>query len=362
MRHWTGTTSGFLAACFAPFLPFHPALQHLCKSMFKSASFFRIAPDFVLPPLEALEEALQSAQFMPCGATQAESSGWVAPRGNKSTVLVEAVGASVLLRLCVERRPLPASAVKDAVEAMVEKYKQETGRERASAKVKKEFKEEAIQSLLPRAFTKRSSTTLWVDPVNKFLVVDSASLTGADKVVTHLIEALGEIPGSRPGLMARPVQTQMSAGAAMAHWLQSREAPVSFTVDRDCELKMPDDQKSTVRYSRHTLEIDEVAQHIAAGKLPTQLAMTWNERVSFTLTDMAQVKKIKLLDMVLDGMQENAKDDDGFDADAAIVTGELSALIPDLLEALGGEMPDGEPTSQSQTSQTGKPVAELSRV
>lgn len=309
--------------------------------MFKSASFFRIASDFALPPLEALEEALQSAHFMPCGATQPESSGWIPPRGNKSTVLAEAVGSSVILRLCVERRPLPASAVKDAVDAMVEKYKQETGRERASAKVKKEFKEEAIQSLLPRAFTKRSSTTLWIDPVNKFLVVDSSSLTGADRVVTHLIEALGDIPGSRPGLMAKPVQTQVSASTAMAQWLASREAPVNFTVDRDCELKTPDDQKSTVRYSRHTLEIDEVAQHITAGKLPTQLAMTWNDRVSFVLTDMAQVKKIKLLDVVLDDAPENGKDDDGFDTDTAIVTGELSALIPDLLEALGGELQDG---------------------
>lgn len=306
--------------------------------MFKSASFFRISADFVMPPLEALEEALQSARFIPCGATQAESVGWVAPRGNKSTVLVEAVGNQVILRLCVERRPLPASAVKAEVDERVEKYKQETGRERVSAKIKKEFKEEAIQSLLPRAFTKRSSTTLWIDPGNKFLVVDSGSLSGADKVVNQLIEGLSEIPGSRPGLMAKPIQTTMAAGTAMAHWLASREAPVSFTVDSDCELKMPDDQKSTVRYSRHTLEIDEVAEHIAAGKIPTQLAMTWNDRVSFVLTDMAQVKKIKLLDVVLDGVQENGKDDDGFDTDAAIVTGELSVLIPDLLEALGGEL------------------------
>ncbi|MDQ3058445.1 MAG: recombination-associated protein RdgC [Pseudomonadota bacterium] len=327
--------------------------------MFKSASFFRIALDFALPPLEALEEALQSAQFLPCGATQAESSGWIAPRGNKSTVLAEAVGASVILRLCVERRPLPASAVKDAVDAMVEKYKQETGRERVSSKVKKEFKEEAIQSLLPRAFTKRSATTLWLDPVNKFLVVDSSSLAGADKVVTHLIEALGAIPGSRPGLMAKPVQTALSAGAAMADWLASREAPPNFTVDRDCELKTPDDQKSTVRYSRHTLEIDEVAQHIEAGKLPTQLAMTWNERVSFVLTDMAQVKKIKLLDVVLDGIQDNGKDDDGFDTDAALVTGELSALIPDLLTALGGELQSDGLTSEAPAAQASKPDAEL---
>ncbi len=307
--------------------------------MFKTASVFRIAQDFVLPPLDALEEALQAARFVPCGATQPESSGWVAPRGNKSVAMVECVGRQVLLQLCTERRPLPASAVKAAVEEMVEKYKQETGNERVGAKIKKEFKEEAIQSLLPRAFTKRSSTLLWIDPVNKFLVVDSGSLSGADKVVSYLVEALTTLPGTGPGIQVKPVQTTMSAAAAMAHWLASREAPVGFTVDRDCELKMPDDQKSTVRYSRHTLEIDEVAQHIAAGKVPTQLAMTWNDRVSFVLNDAAQVKKLKLLDVVLDGVQEGGKDDDGFDTDAAIVTGELSGLIPDLLEALGGELP-----------------------
>jgi recombination associated protein RdgC len=325
--------------------------------MFKTASFFRIADDFVLPPLEALEEALQATRFMPCGATQAESSGWVPPRGNKSTVLAESVGPQLILRLCTERRPLPASAVKAAVEERIEKYKQETGHERVGAKIKKEFKEEVILDLLPRAFTKRSSTTLWIDPVNHFLVVDSGSLTGADKVVSYLIEALSGIPGSGPGIQVKPVQTTMSAAASMSHWLASREAPVSFTVDRDCELKMPDDQKSTVRYSRHTLEIDEVAQHIAAGKVPTQLAMTWNDRVSFVLTEMAQVKKIKLLDVVLDGVQEKGKDDDGFDADAAIVTGELSALIPDLLEALGGELPN-DASAPREAATIEKPVAE----
>ena len=312
--------------------------------MFKSASIFRIAAGFTLPSMAALEEALQAAQFLPCGPTQPESVGWVPPRGNKSTVLAEAVGSGVILRLQTERRPLPASAIKDAVDALVEKYKRETGRERASAKIKKEFKEEAMQALLPRAFTKRSSTTVWIDPVNHWLVVDSASLTGADKIVSQLIEALSHVVGSDESVVgylrinAKPLQTSMSAGAAMAHWLASRDAPHAFTLDRDCELKMPDDQKSAVRYSRHTLEINEVAEHIAAGKVPVKLAMTWNERLSFVLNDMGQMGKIKLLDVVLDGTQENGKDDDGFDTDAAIVTGELTALIPDLIEALGGEL------------------------
>ncbi len=310
--------------------------------MFKNATLFRIANDFTLPSLFAMEEALECARFMPCGPTQPESVGWIAPRGNKSTVLAESTGsAGVILKLCVERRVVPASAVSEAVTAMVERYKQETGRERVSAKIKKEFKEEAIQTLLPRAFTKKSTTTVWIDPVGHFLVVDSASLTGADKVVSQLIEALSEVADDlgmpTVGIKVRPIQTTMSASTSMAHWLASREAPVNFTVDRDCELKMPDDQKSAVRYQRHTLEIDEVAEHIAAGKVPTKLAMTWNDRVSFVLTDMGQVAKVKLLDVVLDGKDESGKDGDAFDTDVAIVTGELSALIPDLLLALGGE-------------------------
>jgi recombination associated protein RdgC len=127
----------------------------------------------------------------------------------------------------------------------------------------------------------------------------------------------------------------------MAHWLSTREAPLGFTVDRDCELKTPDDQKSAVRYSRHTLEIDEVPQHIAAGKVPTQLALTWNDRLSFVLGESAQLRKLKFLDVVMDGVQQGGKDDDGFDTDVAILTGELSGLLPDLLEALGGEMEQG---------------------
>jgi recombination associated protein RdgC len=318
--------------------------------MFKTASFFRIANDFVLPPLDALEEALQAMRFEPCGPTQPDSSGWVAPRGNKSVVLVESIGGQVILKLCTERRPLPASAVKAAVDERIEKYKLETGNERVSARIKKEMKEEAVLDLLPRAFTKRSTTLVWLDPVNKFLVVDSGSLTGADKVVTALVEALSEVPGSAPALMVRPVQTNETAVACMSHWLATREAPVSFTVDRDCELKTPDEQKSAVRYSRHTLEIDEVAQHIAAGKLPTQLAMTWNDRVSFVLSETAQVRKLKLLDVVMDGVQKGGKDDDGFDTDAAILTGELSGLIPDLLEALGGEVEDQAVAASAATA------------
>jgi recombination associated protein RdgC len=310
--------------------------------MFKSACFFRIADDFALPDLEALERVLHKARFVPCGPTQTESSGWVAPRGNKSKVLAEVVGGHLILRLATEKRAVPASAVKAAVEERIERYKAETGNERVPGKVKKEFKEEVLLDLLPRAFSKRSTTLLWLDPKARMLVVDAGSLAAADRIVSSLLAALLEVPGAAPSLDLQLVHTQTSPAAAMAHWLSTREAPWHFTVDRDCELKMPDEQKSVVRYARHTLDIDEVAQHIAAGKVPTQLALTWNDRVSLVLTEAGQLRKLKFLDVVLKEAGDAGKEEDGFDTNAAILTGELSQLIPDLLEALGGEMQPGE--------------------
>ncbi|HZN46956.1 MAG TPA: recombination-associated protein RdgC [Ramlibacter sp.] len=310
--------------------------------MFKSACFFRTADDFVLPDTDALERVLQKSRFVPCGPTQPESTGWVPPRGNKSKVLAEAVGGQLILKLCTEKRAVPSSAVKSAVEERVERYKAETGNERVPAKLKKEFKEEVLLDLLPRAFSKRTTTLLWLDAKGRMLVVDAGSLAGADRIVSSLLAALLEVPGAAPSLDLQLVHTQTSPSASMAHWLSTREAPWHFTVDRDCELKAADEQKSSVRYARHTLDIDEVAQHIAAGKVPTQLAMTWNDRVSFVLSDAGQIRKLKMLDVVLKEAEDGkGKDDDNFDANAAILTGELSQLIPDLLEALGGELQPG---------------------
>jgi recombination associated protein RdgC len=60
--------------------------------------------------------------------------------------------------------------------------------------------------------------------------------------------------------------------------------------------------------------------------------------VAFVLTESMQLKKIGFLDGVI---AESGQDESGFDADVAISTGELRQLIPDLIEALGGELVPG---------------------
>jgi recombination associated protein RdgC len=192
---------------------------------------------------------------------------------------------------------------------------------------------------------------VWIDPQARTLVLDNSAQGRADEVVTLLAEGL-------PGFALALLDTQTSPQAGMAHWLMTQEPPAGFTADRETELKAADESKAVVRYARHPLDIDEVREHIEHGKLPTKLAMTWDDRVSFVLTEGLQLKNITLLDAVMDG---NSQDDSGFDTNVAIATGELSRLIPDLIEALGGEgrtaLGDPPASLAASASKTGPKVA-----
>lgn len=296
--------------------------------MFKNATIYRIAPLFV-PELQAIEAALARTPFLECGATQERSTGWVPPRGENHGALVESVCGQWIARFKTESKTIPGEVLARRVAEKAARIEQETGR-KPGRKETKELKEEAKLDLLPMAFTKQGAMLVWIDPEARTLVLDTSSQGRADEVVSALVEAL-------PGLSVALLDTQTSPQAAMAHWLSTQKAPVGFTIDRECELKSADEEKAVVRYGRHPLDIDEVQQHIAAGKLPTKLALTWDGRVSLLLTEGLQVKKLEFLDSVFDDVAGDATQDGGFDADVAIATGELRNLIPDLIEALGGE-------------------------
>ncbi|MFT3718714.1 recombination-associated protein RdgC [Pseudorhodoferax sp.] len=275
-----------------------------------------------------IEQALESRRFEECGATQERAAGWVPPRGEEHGALLESVGGQYLLRLMVESKAVPASVVRRKADERAQQIEAATGRKPGRKEVR-ELREEAKQTLLPVAFTKRGSTLVWIDPQARRLVVDAGSQSRADEVVSLLVEALD-------GFAVQELHTATSATAAMSEWLSSQQPPAGFSIDRECELKATDASKAVVRYAHHALDIEEIRQHIAEGKLPTRLAMTWDDRVSFVLTEGMQLKKLQFQDGVFE--KTSQEKEDGFDADAAIATGEIGRLLPDLLEALGGEI------------------------
>ena len=299
--------------------------------MFKNLLLYRLGPDWSATVAQ-IEDALGAARFVECGLTQARASGWVPPRGDEHGALIEAVAGQWLMQLMVEQKVVPGSVVKRQVDALAVQVEKQTGR-KPGKKQRNELKDQALLDLLPMAFTKRAAVKVWVAPADRLLVIDASSASRADEVLTALTQAL-------PGLSATLVNTAVSPAACMAEWLVSAEAPAGFTIDRDCELKAADGEKPVVRYARHALDIVEIREHIAGGKQPTRLALTWQGRVSFMLTEGLQIKKVSFLDGVFEGT--SGKKAESFDADAAIATGELAPLIGDLLDALGGEQVFGQ--------------------
>lgn len=274
-----------------------------------------------------LEACLNARSLQPCGSQDMESRGWVSPCGDGA--LLHAVGGQWLIALGVESRLLPASVVRQEAEVRAAMLTEKQGYKPGRGQMK-ELREQVAQELLPRAFIRQRRTWVWIDPVNGWLGIDASSAARAEEALECLRQTLDDFPLA----LLRPAR---SPSSAMADWLAG-EAPSGFTVDQDCELRSVSEEKATVRYARHPLDGSEIKNHLAAGKMPTRLALTFNDRVSFVLTEKLELKRFDFLDTV---REELGNEDDAealFDAEFALMTGELLRLLPVLVEVLGGEL------------------------
>ena len=61
--------------------------------MFKNALIYRIG-SWEPPSSTEIEKRLLNGRFVECGASQPESAGWVEPRGEKHSALMEGVGTA----------------------------------------------------------------------------------------------------------------------------------------------------------------------------------------------------------------------------------------------------------------------------
>lgn len=295
---------------------------------FRNLQLYRLPTPWAID-LASLEEQMARGPFVKCPSNQPLSRGWVSPR--RDGALVFALDRQWLLALAVEQRLLPASVVIEEVRERAEAIEAQQGYA-PGRKQLKELRERVTEELMPRAFTRRRSTFVWIDPQNGWLCVDASSPARAEEVIEHLRHCLDEFPLAL-------LHTQVSPASAMADWLAGGDAPAGFTIDRDCELKASGDEKSAVRYVRHPLEGDEIKTHLASGKVPTRLALTWDDRISFVLTEKLEIKRLAFLDLLKEQAEKSAEHaDEQFDADFALMTGELSRFLPQLVEALGGEV------------------------
>jgi recombination associated protein RdgC len=292
--------------------------------MFKNLKAFRLDQGWAITVGE-LCERLGTRAFQGCGSQDMQASGWVSPRDDGA--LAHAVNGQILLCLRTEERILPSAVVRRETSARAKEIEKSQGA-KPGRKQLREIKDQVIQDLLPRAFLKERDTAVWLDRTHGWLVIEGGA-SRADDVLACLHQAVGDVP-------VTALRTTVSPGAAMRSWLENGEAPNGFSIDQDCELRSP--EKATVRYAHHSLAGDDVRQHLASGKQPTKLGLTWKDRVSFVLDQSFEIKKVEMLDVVVAESAAGGADgkDDIADADFVIATGELSQVLGALVTAHGG--------------------------
>lgn len=292
---------------------------------FKNLRVYKIPAHWALSPAD-IESALQTCAHVPLMPSQAVGHGWAPIFDDK---LLHVVGQQMLVSLTTDKKLLPSSVIKPAIAEQVKKFTHEVGR-KPGKKAKQEIVEDVIAGLLPKAFTATTKTLAWIDPVNGWLVVNTASSAHADTLVRTLVKSFERLPLETLHLSQDPM-------VVMTHWLAHDAAPAGFTVDRDVELRSPDASKSTVRYSRHNLDRDDLRQHITSGKYCTRLSLTWADRISFVMHDKFVIKGVVVLDLLKEDRADGFADErEEFDADFTLMAGELNGMLTALLAAFGG--------------------------
>lgn len=294
---------------------------------FKNLSLFKINPGIELDA-GSLNELVSLQTFVPCMSSETESWGWIPPRKDSDS-LVWGRGKNLFLTLRHEKKLLPASVINQVAKERAADLEEQQGF-KPGRKQMKEIKEDVKLELLAKAFSVQSEIRAWLELEGGWLVVDTSSAAKAAAVHDLLKKALAD-------MTSQPLMTQMSPGQCMTNWLLEGEGPSGFSVDMDAELVAPD-TKASLRYSKETPSTDDVTKHVKAGKQATKLAMTFDSKISFVLTDKGEIRRLKALDLLQEASAANAADteEDIFEADMTLMTGEVRQLIDAVVESLGG--------------------------
>ncbi|HEX3838160.1 MAG TPA: recombination-associated protein RdgC [Steroidobacteraceae bacterium] len=302
---------------------------------FRNLVLYRLPPGWSLSSAQ-LEEKLGTRPLQACGALEMLSRGWVAP--SSSGRLVHSLNQHHLIALGVDQKLLPASIVRQEALRRA-KLKEDSQGFPVGKRQMRDLKLRVTEELRARALTRQRSTRAWIDPPGGWCVVDAASPTKAEELIEVLRDTLGTFA-------VQFVQTQRSAHASMAAWLTQGSAPDGLALDQDLTLTTADGTKASVRYTRHALDLREIRSHLDAGKYPAQLGLCWNDRVAFMLTEKLAIKRVQFLDLEPDAdaqaPEHTATEIDPlekFDADFALMTGELRLLLGAVVQSLGGEVP-----------------------
>lgn len=228
--------------------------------------------------------------------------------------------------LTQSQRLLPSSVLNAALEQKKQAYEFDNQRPMNRAETL-QAKEMLEFELLPKAFIVDKKRWFYIDTKKQWVVVNSAQPAQASDVLSYLIKVTGSLGYS-------PLALSDALPELMKQWLQ---VPLSlghgFELGKHCQLVHLDEDKSTYNCKDIKLHHQELCELLDKGFAVASIELVWEEKLSFSLTDQFVFKKVKCLDCLTETLKEHrdlATHWAQFDADMALLAGELRNLIADL--------------------------------
>lgn len=293
--------------------------------MFKNLIAYRFNKPFAVDAA-ALELAMEEFKFTPCGSQDISKFGFTNALGKHGNTLVHSAEGYHMVAVTKEVKMLPSSVVRDALDAKIELIENAEGRKLAN-KEKDALKDEVIQEMLPRAFTRQSVTRALIMPESQLILVDSSSYSKVEELLALLRKALGSLP-------VIPLSHKTPVESTLTEWLKAGAAPLPFEMQNEAELRC--NETGIARFKDQDLGEDEVLAHIATGKQVHKLTLNYGDSMSFVACSDGSLKRIKFAE---EFMALNDELDDvaaRLDADFILCARALGGLMCDLAADFGG--------------------------
>lgn len=300
--------------------------------MFRNLTLFRFSQSVAetVSDLAELEDALQAHPLRDCGPLECVTRGFVSPYGLGNESLTLGVERATCFSVGQQEKLLPAAVINaEVARRMLEE--QAAGRH-VGSRARKRLKAEVIDQLLPRAFVRPSRLDGYLDTLNGWLVLDTASHKAAEVALTQLRHTLGSFP-------ALPLAPEKPVRLFLTTWLQQDKLPDGFAFGDECELRDPAGG-AIAKCSRQQMENREIKEHLRSGKQVVRLGLVYRDRLSFTLDEALVVRKLRFLDVVMDRMEECEDAESELNARAALMVGELRAFLATLAHIFGVHRPE----------------------
>lgn len=272
-----------------------------------------------------LNKQLMDKALKPCPPHARFVYGWLPAHTDE---FVHTVAGAMLICMGKEERLLPKSVVQKALAERVQAWEAEHGKAMKRAD-KAQLTETLEFELLPKSFCLQKRLFGLFDTVSQRFIINTTIPNQAEQFISLLRKSV-------PGIHIEPLKPHEDLAACFSKWITSPASlPPMFQLASDCLLFSLEDEKKRLNCKGYELPADEILTLLAQGLAPAEIALTWNERIQFTITQSWTLKRIKCLDYLLDEFHEASKLEEAYqqeDATLTLLAGEFRAMINDLLK------------------------------